>query len=82
MAHTWTRSISIPPDPNNPKAGFYNYWSLDRYTTDYNLNTTTGNRPARQPIGTVKTMTPTYLFTAPTDTRRGLSFSSGEEYHR
>jgi len=61
MAHTWTRSIATPKDPNNPNAN-YNYYSLDKYTTDYALNTTTGNRPARQPIGTVKTMTPVYLF--------------------
>ena len=61
LAHTWTRSIATPKDPNNPNAN-YNYYSLDKYTTDYALNTTTGNRPARQPIGTVKTVTPAYLF--------------------
>jgi hypothetical protein len=62
MAHTWTRSLNLPPDPNNPNRGNYNYWSLDVYKTDYALNTTTGNRPARQPIGTVKTIAPVYLF--------------------
>ena len=73
MAHTWTRSLTLPADPNNPKAGTYSYWSLDKYTTDYNLNTTTGNRPARQPVGTVKTVTPTYLFT-------GDKPSPGQDY--
>jgi hypothetical protein len=73
MAHTWTRSLNLPLDPNNPKATNYNYWSLDQYKTDYNLNTTTGNRPARQPIGTIKTITPTYLFT-------GAKPAPGEDY--
>jgi hypothetical protein len=66
MAHTWTRSLNLPPDPNNPNRGNYNYWSLDVYKTDYQLNTTTGNRPARQPIGTVKVITPSYIFTGAT----------------
>jgi hypothetical protein len=73
MAHTWTRSLNLPQDPNNPKPANYNYWSLDKYTTDYNLNTTTGNRPARQPVGTVKTITPVYLFT-------GSKPASGQDY--
>ncbi|HWF08341.1 MAG TPA: DUF1549 domain-containing protein [Bryobacteraceae bacterium] len=72
MAHTWTRSVSLPKDPANPNRN-YNYWSLDTYKTDYNLNTTTGNRPARQPIGTVKTITPNYFFT-------GAKPASGEDY--
>jgi hypothetical protein len=40
------------------------YWYADDsvYKTDYALNTTTGNRPARQPIGTVKTIPPQYPF--------------------
>jgi hypothetical protein len=72
LAHTWTHSIATPVDPNNPKAT-YNYYSLDKYTTDYALNTTTGNRPSRQPIGTLKTVTPNYLF-------GGGAPSSGEDY--
>jgi hypothetical protein len=73
MAHTWTRSLTLPADPNNPNAGKVNYWSLDVYKTDYNLNTTTGNRPARQPIGTVKTITPTYIF-------NGNAPAAGQDY--
>jgi hypothetical protein len=41
------------------------YWGLadnTRYKTDYALNTTTGNRPSRQPIGTLKTVAPAYLW--------------------
>ena len=53
------------------------YWSLTkddaRYRTDYPLNTTTGNRPARQPIGTQSTIAPVYLFS-------GRGPKSGESY--
>jgi len=73
MAHTRTRSLSFPVDPSKPGTAAYTYWSLDTYTTDYALNTTTGNRPARQPIGTVKTITPAYLF-------GGAKPASGEDY--
>ena len=73
LAHTWTRSLSTPPDPANPMAGKVNYWSLDQYKTDYALNTTSGNRPARQPIGTVKVITPTYIF-------NGKAPGTGEDY--
>jgi len=34
----------------------------DTLRTDYNLNTTTGNRPTRAPVGTVRTVTPQYIF--------------------
>lgn len=42
------------------------YWSIvqdPRLVRDYALNTTTGNRPARQPIGTQTTVPPSYIFT-------------------
>jgi hypothetical protein len=43
------------------------YWSVEDNTaaakTDYPLNTTTGNRPARQPVGTEKNVAPLYIFT-------------------
>ncbi|MDP9053882.1 MAG: DUF1553 domain-containing protein, partial [Acidobacteriota bacterium] len=71
MAHTWTRSINLPANPTT--GATYSYWSLDSYKTDYNLNTTTGNRPARQPIGAVKTITPAYIFT-------GAQAAAGEDY--
>ena len=41
------------------------YWGLadnTRFKTDYPLNTTTGNRPARQPIGATRNIAPAYLF--------------------
>jgi hypothetical protein len=61
MSKTWVRNVKIV-DPNQPTNNNLYYWSLDKYTSDYNLNTTTGNRPARQPMGTTKTLTPAYLF--------------------
>ncbi len=45
------------------------YWGLadnTRYKADYALNTTTGNRPARQPVGTMKAVPPTYPWTGQT----------------
>ena len=72
FAHTWIQNTVII-DPSNPQNKNNYYWWLGNYTTDYNLNTTTGNRPARQPIGTVKTVTPTYLF-------NGQTPNKGEDY--
>jgi hypothetical protein len=72
MAHTWVRTLTAPQDPNNPNVRTY-YFSLDKYASDYALNTTTGNRPARQPIGTVKTIAPAYLF-------GGQTPDKGEDY--
>ena len=71
VAHTWTHSIATPKNPTTNAT--YNYYSLDKYTTDYALNTTTGNRPPRQPIGVLKTITPTYLF-------GGQTPANGEDY--
>ncbi len=55
------------------------YWSIADNTkaarTDYPLNTTTGNRPPRQPAGTETSVAPQYIFTG--DTPR-----SGESYRQ
>ena len=50
-----------PPDPN---ARIYYYAVQDdtRFKTDYPLNTTTGNRPARQPVGNIRNVAPVYPF--------------------
>jgi hypothetical protein len=71
VAHTWTHSIATTENPTTNAT--YNYYSLDKYTTDYALNTTTGNRPPRQPIGVLKTITPSYLF-------GGQTPANGEDY--
>lgn len=50
------------------------YWSVtDNLPRDYQLNTTTGNRPARQPSGTMTSIAPVYMFT-------GEQPASGENY--
>jgi len=71
LAHTYTQSVATPKNPTTGAS--YNYYTLNTYTNDYQLNTTTGNRPPRQPIGTLKVVTPTYLFNGKTPT-------SGENY--
>jgi hypothetical protein len=64
MASFLSRTLSL----RNPisSASFNPYrWSIDedpRLRFDYQLNTTTGNRPARSPIGTQTTVPPVYLF--------------------
>ena len=72
LAKTRTQSVATPINPATGKADS-SYWSLGAYTTDYQLNTTTGNRPARQPIGTVKVITPAYLW-------GGQTPSAGQNY--
>src|SRR5437660_1815362 len=77
-----TSMARVTADPVNPNPNVY-YWSLldnvKNFTTDYTLNTTTGNRPARvapsgcksgQPCYSVP---PQYIFT-------GDSPKAGESY--
>ena len=73
LSRTWTRSLTLPVDPAATNPVRYNYWSLDKYATDYQLNTTTGNRPARQPIGGVRSIPPAWIFS-------GNGPGDGEDY--
>lgn len=73
FAKTRVLSTNLPLDPNNPRATNYNYYSLTTNAADYSLNTTTGNRPSRQPIGTTRTITPAYMF-------NGKVPAAGQEY--
>ena len=60
MSHTYSSRTPVSPDNNQPY-----YWGLaddTRYKTDYQLNTTTGNRPARTGVLQVSTVPPTYIF--------------------
>ena len=65
MSHTWPVRKKIV-DPNMPQNNNLYYWALDKYTADYQLGSTTGNRPARAFVGAgasqVKAVAPTYLF--------------------
>lgn len=51
------------------------WWAVDSGTKDYALNTTSGNRPPRQPVGALKTMAPVYPFS-------GTGPNSGEGYRQ
>ncbi len=58
LAKTSTASFPVSTTATTPR-----YWSVtDSGKSDYTLSTTTGNRPARQPVGTIKAVTPTYMF--------------------
>ncbi len=48
-------------DPLKPNGDRY-WWATDNQRTDYQLGSTTGNRPARTIVGTVRAVTPTYIF--------------------
>ena len=72
MSHATTGRVAAP----NAINGQPYYWNIrddQPKQNDYTLNTTTGNRPARQPLGTQKTMPPMYPFT-------GEKPAAGENY--
>lgn len=64
MAHTPNAQV-IRPDPTKPN---YYYWAMhemkpgERGYADYQLGSTSGNRPARTPVGSEKTIAPVYIF--------------------
>ena len=72
MAKTWVQNIKIS-DPAQPTNNNLYYWALNKYSTDYALNTTTGNRPTRAALGAVKAVAPTYIFT-------GQAPAAGQDY--
>jgi hypothetical protein len=59
LSHTSTSRTRVDQASVNPY-----YWGIADLPAakDYALNTTTGNRPARQPIGSVSTVSPAYMF--------------------
>ena len=64
LSHTYTFSTAVSADATTPR-----YWTVTDSSpkaNGYALNTTTGNRPPRQPIGSLKTITPSYIFTGET----------------
>jgi hypothetical protein len=62
LSHTYASRTPVAGAVNNLPY----YWGLVdnsiRARTDYPLNTTTGNRPARQPVGSETTVAPMYIF--------------------
>ena len=74
LSHTtMATALSDPTNGNSPRL----WWAADNNAqkTDYNLNTLTGNRPPRQPVGSTKAISPTYIFT-------GEAPKSGEGYRQ
>ena len=74
MTQSYTQTIPVSQGSN------VFYWSIidtnaARGPGKYALNTTTGNRPQRQAIGAVSTITPSYIFT-------GEVPQSGENYRQ
>jgi hypothetical protein len=59
FSHVGLENPEVTSGVTSPR---YWYANDSAYKTDYALNTTTGNRPARQPIGTQKTVAPLYPF--------------------
>ena len=71
LAHT--RMLSPTDSTTNQRLWYVND---NAFSTDYPLNTTSGNRPPRQPIGgTQKTVAPNYIFT-------GQGPQKGERYRQ
>lgn len=68
-----TSADRTPATPGMPTPYYYLLADNTRYKADYALNTTTGNRPARQPVGTEKNVAPAYFFT-------GEKPAGGESY--
>ncbi len=72
LSHTYTNNTRVDPNVVTPY-----YWGITDSSThaskDYPLNTTTGNRPPRQPVGTLTNIPPSYIFTGETP-------KSGENY--
>jgi hypothetical protein len=60
-SHVGLVNVDVTSGTANPS---YWYANDSAYKTDYALNTTTGNRPARQPIGTITTIAPSYYANA------------------
>ena len=75
MASFLSRTLSVRRPINTDSFNPYK-WTIEDSATirfDYQLNTTTGNRPARAPLGTQTTVPPSYLFS-------GRGPRSGESY--
>jgi hypothetical protein len=64
LSQTYTSATSVSAGSNAK------YWTVTDSSPKangiYRLNTTTGNRPPRQPIGSVKSIPPAYIFTGET----------------
>jgi hypothetical protein len=66
LSHTQPKNVPVDAAAGNQPY----YWNVQDNTpaarTDYPLNTTTGNRPARLPVGSEKNVPPQYIFSGDT----------------
>jgi hypothetical protein len=72
FSRTSPRRVNLNPPVNNPY-----YYAIEdnvQFRVDYPLNTTTGNRPPRLPLGTIRNVSPEYPFAG------GGKPSPGENY--
>lgn len=70
LAHTPVPTI-VRPDSTKPNSY---YWTVaDTMRGDYQLGSTSGNRPARTPVGTQRAVAPSYIFS-------GDAPGNGENY--
>lgn len=77
LAAFFSRTSATRQRVNAASANPY-YWSVAdnvQFRVDYQLNTTTGNRPPRNPVGTMRVVAPQYPFT-----QRGPQ--PGEDYRQ
>ena len=75
-----TQAARVQYDPNNNNNYYWSLLNNSRgYTTDYTLNTLTGNRPARQPSTGCKSGQPCN-FVPPQYTFNGAAPKPGEDY--
>ena len=72
LSHTVSGRTAVPNAVNGQPYYWYVHDDPPKIQ-DYTLNTTTGNRPARQPVGAQKTIPPVYPF-------NGATPQSGENY--
>jgi hypothetical protein len=72
FSRTNHRRVSVNPPVNNPY--YYAIEDNTTFRTDYPLNTTTGNRPPRQPLGSIRNISPEYPF------GNGGKANAGENY--
>jgi hypothetical protein len=68
-----TSLLRLRVNPNDPNPYYWTVEDNTRLRTDYNLNTTTGNRPPRTTVGTIRVVSPEYSF-------NGNKPRSGENY--
>lgn len=69
-SHVGLSAPAVTPGTNTPT---YWYANDNAFKTDYALNTTTGNRPPRQPVGKITSVAPSYPFSG-TGATSGLNY--------